>query len=72
MTRRALTLLVCLSLASCSGTWWSARGRDAGQVAQLGLGASLYWDTPGGPSIVAGLAILVVLAWAVPRRVKFL
>jgi len=44
MPRRALTLLACLSLAACSGTWWSARGRDAGQVAHLGLGASL---TPG-------------------------
>jgi zinc transport system permease protein len=34
----------------------------------LGLGGSLYWDTPGGPSIVAGVAALVIMAWIVPRR----
>ncbi|GJM21233.1 MAG: hypothetical protein DHS20C15_11480 [Planctomycetota bacterium] len=44
MLRRALTLLFCLSSLACSSTWWSARGTDAGQVLQLGLGASL---TPG-------------------------
>ena len=36
----------------------------------LGLGASLHWDTPGGPSIVTAVTTLVVLAWIVPRRME--
>lgn len=34
----------------------------------LGLGGSLEWDSPAGPSIVAAAVLLVVLAWAIPRR----
>ncbi len=34
----------------------------------FGLAASLAWDTPAGPSIVAAIALLVVLAWLTPRR----
>jgi zinc transport system permease protein len=36
----------------------------------FGLAASLLWDTPAGPSIVAAIALLVVLAWLTPRRTR--
>jgi zinc transport system permease protein len=33
----------------------------------LGLGASLAWDTPAGPSIVVAASLAFVLAWLVPH-----
>ena len=37
----------------------------------MGLAGSLAWDSPAGPSIVAAVALLVVLAWLTPRRSAF-
>jgi len=36
--------------------------------AGLGLGASLHYDTPAGPSIVVAAAFLFIVLMAVPRR----
>lgn len=41
----------------------------AGMVAvALGLGASLLWDLPAGPAIVAAAAVMIAAAWLVPTR----
>jgi hypothetical protein len=60
MFLRFLGLFACLLLAGCSGTWLGTRGRDGGQVVQLGLGGSLV---PGLYARVAAPLFATSLGW---------